>query len=360
MASAVYIHIPFCRHICSYCDFCKFLYNEKWVKVYLQALAKEIQDRYLDEEIKTIYIGGGTPSALALPDLTHLFEIIAPFNLASNYEFTFECNIEDINADLLLLLKQNGVNRLSIGIESFKVENLELMNRRPLTFKEAQEKISLCRQYGFTNLNLDLMYALPNQTLRDLKKDLKLFLRLKPEHISTYSLMIEDHTKLKVEATEPIDEELDYLMFETIRKYLKKYTHYEVSNFALDGFEAKHNLTYWHNEEYYGFGLGAAGYIEDVRYENTKSLKKYLLGEYVESEEIVKGKDKMDYELMLGLRLGQGVNLSAFEAKYGVDLKEVYDLTKLFQNKDLIEKKGYIFINPGKLYVMNEILLKII
>ncbi len=357
MAKAVYIHIPFCRNICSYCDFCKFLYNEKWAIVYLDALKQEIMDRYLDDEIKTIYIGGGTPSLLNKKELEYLFKIVEIFKKTNDYEFTFECNIEDINKDLLSILKANGVNRLSIGVESFNPQKLEFMNRKA-DFLDTLSKINLCREYGFNNINVDLIYAIPGETLKDLKEDLKLFLKLKVEHISTYSLMIEDHTKLKVLKTEAIDEELDYLMFLEINKALKNYHHYEISNFALPGYESKHNLTYWYNEEYYGFGLGASGYILDVRYDNTKNLKKYLLKEYVANEEIVKGQEKMNYEVMLGLRLRDGINLAKFKEKYGLSITDAYDLTKVIKNKDLIIKNGYIYINPGKIYVMNEILLK--
>ncbi len=357
MAKAVYIHIPFCRHICSYCDFCKFIYNEKWLAVYLDTLKQEITDRYLDDEIATIYIGGGTPSILNKKELNYLFDIIKIFKTTTDLEFTFECNIEDINIELLDILKKNKVNRLSIGIESFNPKNLKILNRQ-VTFKEALEKIALCRQKGFNNINGDLIYAIPGESIKDLKQDINLFKKLKLEHISAYSLMILEHTKLKVLDTTPIDEETDYLMFKTIEKKLNKYHHYEISNYALNGYESHHNLTYWLNEEYYGFGLGAAGYILDVRYENTKNLKKYLLKEYIDNEQIVKGKEKMDYELMLGLRLKEGINLDKFHKKYGLDIKKAYDLTNVLKNKDLIIKNGYIFINPGKIYVMNEILLK--
>lgn len=362
MIKAAYVHIPFCKSICSYCDFCKFLYNKKWVTVYLDTLKKEIKDRYLDDVVDTLYIGGGTPSCLTIPDLRRLFNILSLIKRSQKAEVTFECNIEDITEELLCLLKYNGVNRLSIGIESFKAKNLEFMKRPILDFKEVKAKITLCRKYNFNNINLDLIYALPNETLKDVKNDLKCLLKLNPEHISTYSLMIEDHTLAKVLETENIDEELDYNMFLEINKTLKDYDyiHYEVSNFAKKGYESKHNLTYWLNNEYYGFGLGASGYIEDIRYNNTKSLKEYLLGNYVASEEIVKGQDKMNYELMLNLRLTKGLNMKQFKEKYGLDVESVYDLKKLYKNKDLIKKKGNIYINPGKIYVMNEILLKII
>lgn len=359
MTKSVYIHIPFCKNICSYCDFCKFIYNEKWVGAYLTGLNNEIKDRYMDDPIKTIYIGGGTPSALSIDELKRLFKIISVFNTNDLEEFTFECNLSDINEGLLEILKNNKVNRLSIGIQSFNEKNLEFMERNA-DFKDALKKINLCHQYGFNNINLDLMYAIPGETLKDLKKDLNLFLKLNPTHISTYSLILEDHTKLSSKNVSYIEEELDYEMFKLISKKLNSANHYEISNFSIPGYESKHNLVYWNNEEYYGFGLGASGYIDDIRYQNTKNLKEYLLGNYVLEKEILGLKEKMDYEIMLGLRKLKGINILEFRNKYNKDIEKVYNLKPLLKSKDLIKKKGYIFINPQKIYIMNEILIKII
>ena len=359
MTKSVYIHIPFCKNICSYCDFCKFIYNEKWVGAYLTGLNNEIKDRYMDDPIKTIYIGGGTPSVLSIDELKRLFKIISVFNTNDLEEFTFECNLSDINEGLLEILKNYKVNRLSIGIQSFNKKNLEFMERNA-DFKDALKKVDLCHQYGFNNINLDLMYAIPGETLKDLKKDLDLFLKLNPTHISTYSLILEDHTKLSSKNVSYIEEELDYEMFKLISKKLNSANHYEISNFSIPGYESKHNLVYWNNEEYYGFGLGASGYIDDIRYQNTKNLKEYLLGNYVLEKEILGLKEKMDYEIMLGLRKLKGINILEFRNKYSKDIEEVYNLKPLLKSKDLIKKKGYIFINPQKIYIMNEILIKII
>ena len=359
MIKSVYIHIPFCKNICSYCDFCKFIYNEKWVGAYLTGLNNEIKDRYMDDPIKTIYIGGGTPSALSIDELKRLFKIISVFNTNDLEEFTFECNLSDINEGLLEILKNNKVNRLSIGIQSFNKKNLAFMERNA-DFKDALKKVDLCHQYGFNNINLDLMYAIPGETLKDLKKDLNLFLKLNPTHISTYSLILEDHTKLSSKNVSYIEEELDYEMFKLISKKLNSANHYEISNFSIPGYESKHNLVYWNNEEYYGFGLGASGYIDDIRYQNTKNLKEYLLGNYVLEKEILGLKEKMDYEIMLGLRKLKGINILEFRNKYNKDIEEVYNLKPLLKSRDLIKKKGYIFINPQKIYIMNEILIKII
>ena len=361
MSKAVYIHIPFCNSICSYCDFCKMFYKKSWVDNYLVALKNEIEDRYHKEEIRTLYIGGGTPSCLNNEQLEFLLKLATHLNISNLEEFTIECNLNDITEDFLKLITKYHVNRLSIGIESFNEEVLKKLNRHH-TFDDAKNKINLCRKYNINNINLDLIYAINGQTLKDLKTDLKLFLKLKPEHISTYSLIIEDHTLLKINGEEPISDELDYNMYEYICKTLKNkaYDHYEISNFAKYGYKSKHNLTYWHNEEYYGFGLGACGYIDKVRNENTRSLTKYLNNEFVSDFTLVGQKTMMDNELMLGLRLTDGIDIKEFEEKYQKSIFDEYDIKTLIKNNDLVKKKNHIYIHPDKLYIMNEILIKLI
>lgn len=358
---SVYIHIPFCKSICSYCDFCKMLYNGPWVTQYLNALIKEIQDKYLGEEIKTLYIGGGTPSALSIKDLRYLFEIISGFNLEKLEEFTFECNLNDIDEELLQLLRENKVNRLSIGIESFNADKLKFMERNH-TFEEAKEKMKLIRKSGFDNVNVDLIYGIPGESLKDLKKDLELILKLEPDHISTYSLIVEDNTKIGISGVLPIPEELDASMYEYIvdRLEMKKYKHYEVSNFSLKNKESKHNLQYWNNNEYYGFGLGAHGYIHGVRYENTRNLTKYVNGEFLKSEEMLSKEDKMYNELMLGFRKMKGISLREFFLKYEINMQEAFDLHQVLKDEELIVDGEYIYVNPLYIYVMNEILIKIL
>lgn len=360
-SKGVYIHIPFCKTICSYCDFCKVFYNERWVRQYLDCLQEEIDDIYMNEDIDTIYIGGGTPSALSIKCLEHLFEIIKTFKTSNLKEFTFECNLNDISEELLNILKHNGVNRLSVGIESFHKEKLKYMGREH-TFLEAQEKITLCRNLGFNNINVDFIYGFAFENIKIMSEDLKQILKLKPDHISTYSLMIEDNTLLKINNFNRVDDDTDALMYQTICKILKKkqFEHYEVSNFSLKGKESVHNLRYWKNQEYYGFGLSASGYIDKIRYTNTKSLTKYLNGEYSGEKEILTSQDVMDNHLMLGFRLTKGINIEEFEKIYQVKMDSVYPIKPLLKNGDLITKKGNIFINPDKLYLMNEILIKMI
>lgn len=356
----VYIHIPFCKNICSYCDFCKMYHLPKFTENYFEALRKEVEDSYMDELISTIYIGGGTPSCLTNEELDKLFNIVSIFKKSTDCEFTFECNPEDITEELITYLIKNGINRLSIGVESFNKENLEFMERK-MDYKDLEEKLNMIRAKGINNINLDLIYALPNESLDTLKKDVKKLLKLNPEHISTYSLIIEEDTKLKLNNTSYIDEELDAKMYDYICSKLKKnYTHYEVSNFAKEGFESKHNMAYWLNEEYYGFGLGASGYINGFRYENTHNLNDYLEGEYHKEESLLSNEEIMEYEVILGLRMLKGINLQTFFDKYGVNIQDVFPVKPLLKSKELIYKDGHLFINPNKIYVMNEILLKLV
>lgn len=359
--TSVYIHIPFCKNICAYCDFCKVLYNKEWAVNYLKKLKEEIKERYMGEDIKTIYIGGGTPSCLSLKEIEYLLTLTKLFRIAEIEEFTFECNIEDISEELLDLLAKFNVNRLSIGIESFDKENLMLMKRK-VDYKETVKKIELIRNKGFKNINLDLIYALPGEKLSVLKKDIKLLLNLNPEHISTYSLMIEDNTFLSYKKINSIPDETDALMYEYICKKIKKagFKHYEVSNFAKDGYESKHNLVYWNNEEYYGFGCGASGYIAGVRYDNTRSLSKYIKGEININDNLLSNETIMEYELILGLRKTEGIKLQDFYNKYKVNMQDVFPIKALIKTGDLIYKDGYVKINPKKLYIMNEILLKLV
>jgi oxygen-independent coproporphyrinogen III oxidase len=357
----VYIHIPFCNQICSYCDFCKFLYNKTMVSNYLDALEKEINEYYMDEVMDTIYIGGGTPSCLTIDELEKLFKMVNKIKRTEDTEFTFECNPENINEELLDLLIKNGVNRISMGIESFNPSLLKLMNRN-LNFDEIKAKISLIRAKGINNLNLDLIYALPNETMDILKKDVKLLLKLNPEHISTYSLMIENNTLLKINGVKNIDEDADAKMYDYIRNKLKRkgYIHYEVSNFAKPNKESKHNNAYWLNQEYYGFGLGASGYMNGFRYDNEKNLNHYLKGIYHLKEALLSKQEIMDYEVILGLRLLKGINLEEFYDKYNVNIQDVYPVKPLVKSGELKYKNGYLFINPDMIYVMNEILLKLV
>ena len=354
-----YIHIPFCNRICSYCDFCKEFYNKKKVKIYLKKLREEINSIYQQELLNTIYIGGGTPSCLDLEELKELFSITDLLKTSSNLEFTVEVNIESLTEEKLRLMKDHRVNRLSIGIESIHPKHQELLERKN-SEEEIINTMQLIRSIGFQNVNVDLIYAIPNETVEEVKEDLDFILSLQVEHISTYSLIIEDHTKLKIKNIKPIKEELDIQMYEMIVKKLKKnhYHHYEISNFCKKGYESKHNLCYWLNEEYYGFGLGAASYIKGIRRINTRSINHYP-NVYLE-EEIVNLDSQKDYEILLNLRLIEGISLERYRKKYKNELKEDYDYQILLKNKYLIEENDYLRIPENYLYISNEIIVKLL
>lgn len=354
---SAYIHIPFCNNICSYCDFCKLYYNKKWIHDYLKSLELEIQSNYKDEMLDTLYIGGGTPSSLSIQELEYLFKIIKILKLNTINEFTFECNIEDINLEKIKILKENGVNRLSIGVQSFNEKNIKLLNRHH-TKEEVFKKIKLLKDNGFNNINIDLIYAIPNETLEDLEQDLDCFLQLDIPHISTYSLIIEENTKLYIENYENISEELDYEMYKLINKKLSSYHHYEISNFAKEGYESKHNLTYWNNESYYGFGLNACGYDGKFRYTNTRNINKYLNNNWLQAKEEISFNEKIENAFILGLRKVDGINIDEFKDKCGLDINNIDIVSKLIKENKLIKDKNNIKINEDYIYISNEILVE--
>ena len=352
---SVYIHIPFCSNICSYCDFPKIYYHKKWINDYLEALNREIELRYKGELIETIYIGGGTPSSLEIEELEKLFSIIK--KIKSNYlEFTIECNLDNLTKEKIDLFKRNNINRISIGIESFDKKNLKFLNRNLNNL----ELIPYIKKIGIDNINVDLIYALPTESKKTLINDIDKLLELDVPHISTYSLIIEPHTMIYNKKIENIDDFLDLEMYNIICSKLKAYNHYEISNFSKKGYESKHNLTYWNNEHYYGFGMGASGYIDNIRYTNTKSINEYIKENYILEEEKLDIKETMENEMILGLRKLEGVNISNFKKKYNKEIKEVFKIDKLIEEGKLLIENDCIKINSKYLYVSNEILINFI
>lgn len=358
---SAYIHIPFCQHICTYCDFPKMLYQEKWISKYLEALKQEILTRYHSESMKTIYIGGGTPSVLDVSQLEQLLKIVNIIKRQDVYEYTIECNVESLTEEKMQLFKQYGINRVSIGVETFHVHHLKKLNRMH-TKEQVRKCITLLKQYGIDNINLDFIYALPNETLEEVEEDIQEFLKLKVPHISTYSLIIEPNTTFAWKQQEPITEELDEAMYQMICHTLKEkgYLHYEISNFSLPGYSSKHNLTYWNNNPYYGFGLGASGYIENIRYTNTRSFTHYCEGKYTLEEEVVHSQIAMENEMILGLRKIEGVQESKFKERYGKTIDSVFPIQELIQKGKLIQEEGYIKIPESYLYISNDILVQFI
>ncbi len=354
-----YIHIPFCKTICSYCDFCKFYYNKKWILNYLNSLKREINLYYSGEMLKTLYIGGGTPTSLDYDELKYLLEILKTIKLEKNYEYTIEANVETLDLDKIKLLKEYGVNRISIGVESIVPKNINFLERHH-TKDEVKNIINLLKEEGISNINIDLIYALPNQSINDLKKDLDFFISLDIPHISTYSLIIEPHTKLHLNNCCNIDEYLDFKMYNYICKLLKEqgYKHYEVSNFSKEGFESKHNLVYWDNDNYYGFGVGASGYIGNTRYDNTRSINKYLDGDYRYSLNKLDFNTKVENEFILGLRKINGINKCDFFNKYQINIDNLDIIKRLKKEEKILDDGKNVFINPNYIYISNQILLE--
>ncbi len=349
MITSLYIHIPFCKNICSYCDFSKMYYKEDIVSNYLDALEKEINLYFCGDGLKTLYIGGGTPSSLSMDMLDKLFSILKRFKFYDKYEFTFECNIEDITEELLSFLKDNRVNRLSIGVESFNKKILKFLNRNISV--DIDKKIKLAKKY-FSNINIDLIFGINGFSMEDLEEDLDKFLSYDLSHISIYSLILEDNTMLKINNYEKIDDDLSSDMYYFICDTLEKngYKHVEISNFCKEGFEPMHNLVYWNNEKYYGFGLGAGGFIDNIRYTNTRSINNYLDGKYRYEETIVTKEIDMSNEMILGLRKIEGVSRKEFNDKFNCSIEDVFDTHLLKKNKD------YYYIDKNNLYTSNYIL----
>lgn len=334
---------------------------EKYVDIYLDALEKEINSIYKGEVLDTLYIGGGTPTSLDINRLTRLLQILKKFKLSDNYEFTFECNIENTDKEKLGLLKYYGVNRLSFGVQSFNKNMLKLLNR-DYTKEDIFDTINIAHKVGFKNINIDLIYGVPNENLDILKKDISLFLKLDITHISTYALMIENNTVLSNLNYKNIDEDLEYEMYSYIKDKLveNNFNHYEISNYSKVGYESKHNLNYWNNNSYYGFGLGAVSYIDNYRITNTSNMRNYLNNRYEKERAYEDKKTQMSNEIILGLRKTEGISLKHFEEKFNVKIEDIYDIKKLIYNHMLEEENGYLRINEKYLYISNEILCEFI
>ncbi len=357
----VYVHIPFCSNICSYCDFPKVCYHESYISNYLNSLKEEINARYNEAMVHTLYIGGGTPSSLSFDDLKKLLNILKVFKLSKDYEWTFECNIENISYDKLKLLYDSGINRLSFGVQTFNNGLLLFLNRKH-TKKDVKNIIDIAHNIGFNNINIDLIYGIPSENMKILHQDIKNVLSLNINHISCYSLIIEDKTMLKIKGYHNIDEDLEYKMYQYIKKEFEKnnYFQYEISNYAKTNYKSKHNLVYWNNNEYLGFGMGAVSYIDDYRITNTKNLTKYINNKWIDKKEYVSMEEKCENEMILGLRKIDGVSIKNFYNRYNKNINEIFNVDYLIKEKKLIMEDGNIKINSDYLYLSNEILINFI
>ena len=355
----VYVHIPFCNKICNYCDFCKVIYNTKYVYDYLGMLEKEIRSRYKGELIKTIYIGGGTPSSLSNLELDRLLSILTIFNLDDDYEWTIECNIDDIDIDKINIFKSYGINRISFGVETFDKNIMKILGR---THDEDMifDNIYLTKKY-FDNINIDLIYGV-TEDIDIVKSDINKFLELDIPHVSCYSLILEENTKLYIDKHDYISQDKDSEMYEYIKGTLIKngYEHYEISNYAKDGYQSVHNKNYWLNGPYYGFGLGAVSYLDNYRISNTKNLSKYLKGKYEQERVFEDIKTRKENDLILGLRMTEGIDIDIFNKKYDDDLLDREVILGLLDDGYLEVVNNHLRCVDKYLYLENYFLERII
>lgn len=335
--SSLYVHIPFCSEICAYCDFPKLIYRDDWAESYLSALFDEIGRRRIGK-VKTIYVGGGTPSCLRPGLLESLLSFLSP-HLEEGGEFSVEANPESLTPEKAALLSSYGVNRVSLGVQSSLPPFLEKLGRRH-GFPDAVKAVETLRRAGIWNINADWMIALPGETLSDLKKEEEAFASLNLPHLSVYTLILEDGTLFKAKKVKPLPEDEEAAQFEEVLSFLRGrgYERYEVSNFCKGGHRCLHNLTYWRDEEFYGVGLGASGFVEGERYCNSRSLSLYLKG-----EGLAGGKERSDETdfLLTNLRLQEGFSLSHFKDRCGRDFLPFYGakLAKM-EKEGLLRKQG--------------------
>lgn len=330
--TSLYVHVPFCKTICSYCAFFKVKENNKLIENYLNNLSKERKE-YGTLKLKTLYLGGGTPSTLKIKDLKRLIDTINP-TFFDDYEFTIELNPENIEKEYLLFLKKIGVNRLSIGIQTFDENYLKLMNRKIV---DINSKIELAKKY-FKNISVDLIYGVAPFEI--FKNDLEKVKDLDINHLSLYAIEILPKTLFYIKDIKTYDtkEMYDYAL-----TYLKEigFIQYEISNFKKEGYESRHNLVYWRNEPYIGMGPGAAGYHDELRYVNSKNIYSWKKEEL----ELIDEKAFNEYRLILGLRLMEGIE---------IENPEIFN--DLIQKKVLIYKNERLSIAPAFLFVSNHVI----
>ncbi|HFH8736112.1 TPA: radical SAM family heme chaperone HemW [Streptococcus agalactiae] len=369
--TSAYVHIPFCTQICYYCDFSKVFIKNQPVDAYLQALIREFRS-YDITELRTLYIGGGTPTSISAVQLDYLLtELSRDLNLNTLEEFTIEANPGDLTVDKIEVLQKSAVNRVSLGVQTFNDKHLKRIGR---SHNEVQiySTIDALKTAGFQNISIDLIYALPGQTMDDVRSNVAKALSLNIPHLSLYSLILEHHTvfmnKMRRGKLHLPTEDLEAEMFEYIISEMERngFEHYEISNFTKPGFESRHNLMYWDNVEYYGVGAGASGYLDGIRYRNRGPIQHYLKGVSEGnarlSEEVLSKNEMMEEELFLGLRKKKGVSIGKFEQKFGTSFEKRYcQIVQELQSDGLLkENNGFIQMTKKGLFLGDTVAEKFI
>ena len=346
----IYVHIPFCKKKCDYCDFISYCGKDDLIEKYVDSVKKEIENVKIKSEITTIYIGGGTPSYIDSKYIVQIINKIKEKNVAQDAEITIEVNPGTVTQEKLQDYISCGINRISIGLQTANDELLKQIGRIH-NYEQFLETYKMAKKVGFKNINVDLMLGLPNQRISDLKESLEKILKLAPKHISVYSLIVEDGTpianKIETGKLKLPDEDLERNMYWYVKYILELngYKHYEISNFAKKGYESKHNMNCWNQMEYVGIGVAAHSYRDITRYSNTEDVKEYIRnvqkGEFEKNRIIHEVQKEVDSEkefMLLGLRKIDGVKISEFENKFGDNPIYLYrnELKKLSDEKLII------------------------
>lgn len=346
----LYIHIPFCVRKCAYCDFLSGPADYEAQRSYKEALIREIEnvESFVDSEVSSIFIGGGTPSVFSEQWMAEVLEkVYTHFTVRQDAEISIEANPGTVNLKKLAVYRQAGINRISFGCQSADNRELKMLGRIH-TWEEFLESFSMAREAGFSNINVDLMSGLPGQSLQSWEESLHKTAQLKPEHISAYSLIVEEGTPFASQKLELPDEEEERKMYERTREILEDwgYHQYEISNYARPGRECRHNLGYWQRKEYLGLGLGSASLVGETRFSNTRNMENYLnnsdsAAKIREEREILTVQEQMEEFMFLGLRMTEGISVTEFREVFGVSLEQIYGkVLEKYKKLELLEERG--------------------
>ncbi|RDY23980.1 oxygen-independent coproporphyrinogen III oxidase [Romboutsia maritimum] len=372
----LYIHVPFCVKKCNYCDFNSYKIDEKSKKLYLNNLKKEMEiykGELEDKQIDSIFLGGGTPSILNSQEIKEIFyNIRKNFKIRIDAEITMECNPGTLNLEKLKIMKEIGINRISIGLQATQNYHLKAIGRIH-TYEEFVKNYQQAIDVGFKNINIDLMYCLPNQNIDEWKETLEKVTKLNPSHISAYSLILEEGTELynmyERKEFEIIDEDTDINLYNYTIDYLKSkgYNQYEISNYAKEGYECKHNILYWKCKNYLGLGPGASGYVNNIRYNNVESIQEYnelLSGDKkpILSKELLSVQDKIEEKIFMGLRMNEGIKFDDFKNEFNIDFRKKYNkqLAILRERQLILEDKSGIKLTQKGREISNSIFIEFI
>ena len=353
---ALYLHVPFCAHICFYCDFCHLVYDRKKAERWLFALRQEMKERLTFQPF-TIYLGGGTPTVLPVDQLEELLSLLDPYKDVA--EYTIEINPETFDQEKAECLKRHGITRASIGLQSASAEELRSLGRHH-DLEDVKRTLQLLHAVGIDNVSLDILYSFPGQTKESFRHTLETAVSLAPAHLSLYSLTIEENSVFGRQGKLPLPEDTEADFYEYAVSFLERngYEQYEVANFAKDGQYSRHNLVYWHYEDFLGLSMGASSKLGHERSDNTRSLEEYCKGNWIKERIPLSEKDEMFEMAMMNLRLKEGLSEKRFRERFGRDFADVYPqaLQKLQEKGWITEKEDHWVVNDRE--ILNTVLLE--